>query len=97
MPSNLNPEERVPIVRVLSSIRTGSYGIIGRVLNFFRVPGHIQPIDFEDGVLGKRICVSNSGFYTKVSIGNRDLFFNRISGKFDGTGGTVPAGEVSTE
>ena len=67
--------------RVWSSVRRG----IGRLANLAGLPGAVQAMTIDDAFAGKvEIRVSPS--FTVVSINGRDLYFWRLSGKFDGTG-----------
>ena len=60
--------------------------LIGNLANKIKVPGCVQPMEFTDQVTGNRVVIKNSPYYTKLSISGRDYYFNRFSGKFDGTG-----------
>ena len=55
-------------------------------LNLIRIPGFVREVEFEDLVTKQRFKVSISRYFTKISLGPRDYFFYRESGKFDGTG-----------
>lgn len=50
------------------------------------LPAFVRPIDYCDRVTGNRIKVRNTLRYTIISVNNRDYWFRRISGKFDGPG-----------
>ena len=45
----------------------------------------IRPFAYEDPETGDRITVSVSDLYTKLSVNERDYFFVRETGTFDGT------------
>lgn len=60
--------------------------LIGKVLHFFKAPGFIQPFRYYDGQAGKVISVRTSPRYTILTVGGQEFFFNRESGRFDGTG-----------
>ncbi len=75
--------------RVLRRIRlTIKYGS-GHLLNWFGFPGFIKPMSFYDGVLGCQITIRNSHVYTKLTIGNRDFYFYRSTGGYDGSGASI--------
>jgi hypothetical protein len=59
---------------------------IGRMLNKLRVPAAIQPIDILDEFTEQHIAVNIDGLFVRVSIDGRDYYFDRITGRFDGTG-----------
>jgi len=44
----------------------------------------IQPFEYMDKETGNRIAVSVSPYYSKLTINNRDYFFVRETGEFDG-------------
>ena len=60
--------------------------LIGNCANKIKVPGCVQPMEYTDKVTGDRIAIKNSLYFTKLSINGRDYYFQRFSGKFDGTG-----------
>jgi len=60
---------------------------IVRYLYFvFGLPGFVHQIDYADKVTGDRIRIKVSWRYTVVACNNREYWFNRLTGKFDGTG-----------
>lgn len=59
---------------------------IHRQLNRLGVPGAIQPIDFTDALTGTRIQIQSGVLFFVININGRDFYFDRITGRFDGTG-----------
>ena len=57
-----------------------------RLANRLGVPGGIQSMEINDDVSCQRLVIKVGLFFTCISINGRDYFFNRFSGKFDGTG-----------
>jgi hypothetical protein len=45
----------------------------------------IRPIEFVDEVTGDKISVSVSDRYSKISVNQREYYFKRENGEFDGT------------
>ncbi len=45
----------------------------------------IEPFTYNDPETGDRIAVSVSDMYTKLSVNDREYFFVRENGTFDGT------------
>jgi hypothetical protein len=88
--------EPTPWNMVRSRVRDTYRRFVGDSLNRLGVPGFIQPISYHDLVLGQHVTVQVTTHYTIVSIGGRDLFFNRRTGLFDGTGSSL-CGEVCCE
>jgi len=60
--------------------------ILGRILNYFHIPGFVKPTKIFDDLTKTRLEVKLSGFFTIISVDGRDYYFRRLSGKFDGTG-----------
>jgi hypothetical protein len=59
---------------------------IAGILNKIKAPGLVREIEYFDELTSQRISVKNQSLYTVISIDGRDFYFNRLSGKFDGTG-----------
>ena len=57
-----------------------------RALNRWGIPGAVQPISFEDSVTGDEIEVTLQGSFSVISINGRDYYFDRVTGRFGGTG-----------
>lgn len=60
--------------------------MLGRLMQWLRVPGLIRPFEYEDATTGQRIKIRTSPRYTILIIGGKEFFFHRETGKFDGTG-----------
>jgi hypothetical protein len=58
----------------------------GSLANRLGLPGAIQPVDIEDRVTGQRLAVTVGTMLVRVTVNGRDFYFNRITGRFDGTG-----------
>ena len=48
----------------------------------------IEPFEHEDAMTGHKIEVKVSPRYSKLSVDDREYYFERETGKFDGTGYT---------
>ena len=46
----------------------------------------IRPFKYKDLVTGDKIEISISSVFTKLRINKREYFFEKETGKFDGTG-----------
>jgi|SRR5579863_1550039 len=64
---------------------------LGRVANLAGYPAIVRPCEYE-GPLGKKVSVKVHELYTIISIGGVDVYFNRLSGRIDGTGFIQAAG-----
>lgn len=60
-----------------------------QILTFFNAPGFVTPIDYADRVTGDYISIRINKYFTVISVNNRDYYFRRFTGKFDGTGYVV--------
>ena len=58
-------------------------------LNKIGFPGFIKPITLKDETTGQNIDVSVDGLFVCLSVNGRDYYFDRITGKFDGTGSST--------
>ena len=45
----------------------------------------IKPWCYDDKILGKRIKFEITPYYFKLSVNNREYYFNKDSGEFDGS------------
>ena len=44
----------------------------------------IEPTEFDDPITGDHIAVSVSEFYSKITVNDREYFFTRETGRYDG-------------
>lgn len=59
------------------------------VYSFFKkigFPGAVNNMEIHDEVTGQHLKVDVGILFTRISVNGRDYYFNRFSGKFDGTG-----------
>ncbi|MGB7621364.1 MAG: hypothetical protein WBN92_03345, partial [Terriglobia bacterium] len=59
---------------------------LGTTLNRFGFPGGVRDVEFDDQVTGQRVQIRVGVLFTRISIGGRDYYFRRISGKYNGSG-----------
>lgn len=50
------------------------------------LPGFVREIELEDEATGQHLSVRVSPFFTRISMNGRDFYFDRFTGRFDGTG-----------
>lgn len=60
-----------------------------QILAFLNAPGFIRGIEYSDKVTGDYISIRVNKRFTVISVNNRDFYFRRLTGKFDGTGYVV--------
>jgi hypothetical protein len=87
---------RFPSERVVSSARGGATWLeiwtgrlrewLGRSLNLLGAPGAIREMEFSDQLAGQHIAVSVGELFVCMSVNGRDYYFDRLTGRFDGTG-----------
>jgi hypothetical protein len=65
-----------------SRVRAG----VGRLLNQLRVPAAIQPMEITDEITKQHVAVAVDDLFVRVSVDSRDYYFDRLTGRFDGTG-----------
>jgi hypothetical protein len=59
---------------------------LGCLLNKMGIPGAVREVSIDDKATGQYIQVSTGRLFTRLSVNGRDYFFNRLTGRFDGTG-----------
>lgn len=64
--------------------------VIGKLFQWLGFPAMVSPFRFYDGDTGQVIEIKTSPFYTKLIVGDKEFFFNRESGKYDGFGAMSP-------
>ena len=65
-----------------SRVRAG----VGRLLNKMRVPAAIRPVEIFDKIANRHVAVAVDDLFVTVTVDGRDYYFDRITGRFDGTG-----------
>jgi len=61
---------------------------VGRVLNKLGVPAAIQPMEITDEITKQHVAIAIDDLFVCVSVDGRDYYFDRLTGRFDGTGST---------
>lgn len=59
---------------------------VGRLLQRLLVPGLVRPMEMFDPVTGIRLAIVTSPHFTKITVNGREYYFDRLTGRFDGTG-----------
>ncbi len=54
----------------------------------------IKPFDYSDPETGDRIAISVSDLYTKLSVNDREYYFVRENGTFDGAATAMHKGPI---
>ncbi len=66
-----------------------------RLLQLFRAPGFIRPFIHESVQTGEVVSLRTSPRYTILSIPGREFYFDRVTGKLDGTGAMALGDETA--
>lgn len=87
---------RFPAERVARSARVGATRLevlrgrfrqwLGRGLNRLGAPGAIRQMELKDQLTGQHLTVSVGELFVCMSVNGRDYYFDRLTGRFDGTG-----------
>ncbi len=57
-----------------------------KILNKIGLPGIIRESVINDDLTNQKITIKTGVLFTVLTVNGRDYYFNRLSGKFDGTG-----------
>lgn len=60
--------------------------MLGRILEWFGFPALVKPFRHYDGETGQVIEIKTSPRYTILTVGGKDFYFIRETGKYDGFG-----------
>ena len=63
---------------------------LGKLFQWIGMPAMVSPFRYYNGNTGQMIEIKTSPFYTKLIVGDKEFFFNRESGKYDGFGAMSP-------
>ena len=59
---------------------------IGNLMNRLHLPGTVRPFTLDDPLANSTIEVAVGPLFTRLTVNGRDYYFDRISGRFSGTG-----------
>ena len=60
--------------------------LCGQLLNSLRIPGPIRSYKIADPVNNQIITISVGDRFIRISVNGSDYYFNRLTGKYEGTG-----------
>lgn len=67
--------------------KTGRFrGLLSRVANRLKLPGAVADVRIDDSLTGQVIEIRIGVLFTRISVNERDYYFRRFTGVFDGTG-----------
>jgi hypothetical protein len=67
------------------SFTAGIRGMIGRTLEAIGFPARIREFEYVDPMTNQTIYLSTGARYSVLHVGDKQFFFERVSGRFDGT------------
>lgn len=75
----------------LQVVRGRAVELLGRLLNRLGCGGVVREVDLYDDVSARHLQVRLLPTFVVLSIDGRDYWFNRFTGRFDGTGSGCPS------
>ena len=67
------------------SAKRASLSLIGRAMDAAHRPAKIREFEYVDPISDQTVYLSTGARYSVLHIGNLKLFFDRATGRFDGT------------
>jgi hypothetical protein len=79
------------VVRTTSErikLRVGKWcrEMAGRILEFLHSPARLKEFEYVDPVTNDTVYLSTGTRYSVLHVGDKRYFFDRVTGRFDGTG-----------
>jgi hypothetical protein len=59
---------------------------VGRGLEFLHAPARVREFEYVDPTTNEIVYLSTGARYSVLHVGAKRLFFDRVTGQFDGTG-----------
>ena len=66
--------------------RDGLALLLGRLAHRLGFPTILRPFDLTDEMTGQRISLRVGLLFARLTVNDRDYYFRRFTGRFDGTG-----------
>ena len=67
------------------TIKTVALSAVGRTMNLFHSPARLKEFEYVDPISDEAVYLSTGSRYSVLHVGNLKLFFDRATGRFDGT------------
>jgi hypothetical protein len=67
------------------SVKRAVLNLIGRTMDATHRPARIREFEYVDPISDQTVYLSTGSRYSVLHIGNLKLFFDRATGRFDGT------------
>jgi hypothetical protein len=66
-------------------VKGAAQDIIGRTMNLLHSPAKVREFEYVDPISDQTVYLSTGARYSVLHIGRLKLFFDRATGRFDGT------------
>jgi hypothetical protein len=71
---------------IWQSLRSAVIHAVGGMLERVHAPARIREFEYISPDTNEMICLSTGARYSVLHVGAKRLFFDRVTGQFDGTG-----------
>ena len=68
-----------------AAIKNAASDIVGRAMNVLHSPARLKEFEYVDPISDQTVYLSTGARYSVLHVGSLQLFFDRATGKFDGT------------
>jgi hypothetical protein len=72
--------------RRFAALRIRVKELVGTILNRLRIAAPVRNARIEDVLTGQKVEIRAGVLFTRISVDGRDYYFDRLTGRFDGTG-----------
>lgn len=82
------PMKPVDPARAISSWQSAKNAVmnmLGRAMNLVHSPAKIREFEYVDPISDQTVYLSTGARYSVLHVGSVRLFFDRVTGRFDGT------------
>ena len=69
----------------IERIESGALKAIGWAMNMFHSPARLKEFEYVDPISDQTVYLSTGARYSVLHVGGLQLFFDRATGRFDGT------------
>jgi hypothetical protein len=66
-------------------MRTWLRHVLGAVMEYFHAPALVKEFEHVDQMTNETVYLSTGTRYSVLHVGDKQLFFDRTTGRFDGT------------
>jgi hypothetical protein len=67
------------------AVKNAVLGIVARTMNLLHSPAKLREFEYVDPISDQTVYLSTGARYSVLHVGNLKLFFDRATGRFDGT------------